>query len=396
MKKLITGLLKKKPHESMRDFNFRAGNFASIVGLIVNILLFSTKLAVGILVSSMAIVADAVNNLSDSFSSCMVIVSFKISKKPADKEHPFGHARIEYLFSSIVALIIVIVGVQLFWQSILKIKNPVEPNYSIAAVVVLAFSIAAKLFLSVFYMTIAEKINSSILKATSADSRADVLSTSVILLSIPVYYFTKFSVDSYLSLLVSVLIIKSGFEILKETIDHILGTAPAGEEIEKIKDFILSYDGIEGVHDMIVHDYGAAHRFVSAHAEVDAHTPILDSHAVIDKIESDAITRLGIQLLLHMDPIVKDDPELNVVLAKVHTAMKEAGFNFGIHDFRLVYSYRATNVIFDVDVPNDCKLNDRELSDKITAAIRKCEPTYNPVITLDRSYIRSSSIGIMK
>lgn len=396
MKNFVSLFIKRRPNENTSDFNFRAGNFASVFGLFVNLLLFGLKLAVGLMSASMAIVADAVNNLSDSFSNCISIVSFQIAKKPADKEHPFGHARVEYLFSSVLAIIIVIVGVQLFWHSLLKIREAKDIDYSLYSILVLSISILLKLFLSSFYMAIAKMIKSPILEASSADSRADVLSTSVILISIPVYFFTKRSIDSYLSLLVSILIIKSGFEILKDTIDRILGTSPSYEESSKIKKFILSYDGIEGVHDMIIHDYGTTRRFVSAHAEVDSNTQVLESHAIIDRIESDAVEYLGIQLILHMDPVVKDDPATNDAIKLVKRALKNTGFNFDFHDFRLVHSYRATNVIFDLDVPDECCLSDNEITNKVKSHIKKLEPTYNPVITLDRSYIRSQSIGSIK
>lgn len=396
MERFVSFFLKRKESESAKDFNFRAGNFASVFGLVVNILLFVLKLIVGVLASSVAIIADSINNLTDSFSSCIAVVSFQIAKKPADKEHPFGHARAEYLFSSVVAIIIVIVGVQLFWHSLLKIKNPLIPDYSIYAILILSFSILAKLFLSLFYMTIARKINSAILKATSVDSRADVLSTLIILISVFVYYFTYFSIDSYLGLIVSIFIIKSGFEILKNTIDHILGVAPTKKEITQIRDFILSYDGIEGVHDIIIHDYGANYSFVSAHAEVDASREILESHAIIEQLESDAVNKLGVQLIVHMDPIVKNNPEIEVAINKINLAIKKAGLLFEIHNFRLVNGYKVVNVIFDVNVPCQCKFSDAELSEKIKTQIKKIDPTYNPVITFDRYYIRSPYMGEIK
>lgn len=393
MEKLISLFLKHKPNESPTDFNFRAGNFASITGLFINILLFASKLLVGLLASSISIIADAINNLSDSFSSCIAIASFHISKKPADKNHPFGHARAEYLFSSVVAIVIVFLGIQLLYQSVLKIKNPSLPNFGWASIAVLIFSILAKLFLSVFYMTIAKKINSPLLEATSADSKADVLSTSIILISIPIYYFTKFYIDSYLGVLVSIFIVKSGFDILKETIDRILGEAPCPTEVKTVKNFIMNYENIAGVHDIIIHDYGPAHRFVSAHAEVDAKADILESHATIDKIEQDAVEQLHIQLILHMDPVILDDPEVNDAHAKIANALSGLNLDLDFHDFRMIRTYRAVNVLFDVAVPQTCSLSDVELSNKIQEAIKKLEPTFNPIITFDRNYIRSGTFG---
>lgn len=393
MEKFISLFLKQKPDEAAKDFNFRAGNFASFFGLFVNLLLFSSKLLIGVFASSISIIADAINNLTDTFSNGISIASFHISKKPADREHPFGHARAEYLFSSVVAIIIVVLGFQLLYQSILKIKNPSVPNFTIASVSVLIFSIAAKLFLSVFYLTIAKKIHSPLLEATSADSRADVLSTSVILISIPVYRITQFSVDSYLGVVVSILVIKSGFDILKDTIDRMLGAAPTREEVQQVRDFILSYDGIKGVHDIIIHDYGPTRRFVSAHAEVDAAGDMIVCHDIIDQIESDAIAKLNLQLLLHMDPIILDEPELNEARRKVGKALASLNIPLSFHDFRVVHRHHGINVIFDVEVPYDCKMSDAELSAKIVKAIKQQEPLFNPVITLDRSYIRSESIG---
>lgn len=392
MKRFISFFLKQRPNETLQDFNCRAGNFAGVFGLFVNALLFGGKLLAGVFASSISIIADAVNNLTDTFSNIISIASFQISKKPADKEHPFGHARAEYIFSSVVAVIIVVLGLQLFYQSALKIKTPTVPNFSVASIVVLIFSISAKLFLSAFYMVIAKKINSPLLEATSADSRADVLSTSVILFSIPVYYFTGFSVDSYLGVLASILVIKSGIDILKDTVDRMLGTAPTREEVERVHDFIMGYDGIYGVHDIIIHDYGPAHRFVTAHAEVDATANIIQSHEIIDRIESDAVEQLNMQLILHMDPVALDDHQLNEARRKVGEALASIDMPLSFHDFRMVHGYHVTNVVFDVAVPQECKLSDAELLHIIANAISKIEPTFKPIITFDRNYIRSESI----
>lgn len=365
------------------------GNFATIVGLVINILLFIIKFIAGIITKSISIKGDAINNLSDSFSSILSLISFKISSKPADKEHPFGHARTEYIFSSFMSMIIILISYKLVRESIEKILEPQKIVFSYITIIILLISIFAKYYQGIFYKKIGEKIDSNLLIANSVDSKSDVISTTSILIATVFSKFISFPVDGIMGIVVSIIIFKSGLEILIDTVNRIVGEAPTVQEEEKIIEFVESYDGILGTHDLIVHDYGSNHVFASIHAEVNAKKDVILSHEIIDKIENDAITKLGIQLIIHMDPLIVDDVRINKFNKYAEDCLREIDSSLSLHDFRIVDSGEIINLIFDVDVPAETEISDDTLKLKMVKKLRVINPKFHPVITVDRNYLKS-------
>ncbi len=362
------------------------GNLASGVGICINLLLFSIKLIAGLLTKSVAIIADAVNNLSDAGSSLIMIVSFKLSSRPADKEHPFGHARMEYLFSTLVGVVIIFVGAQLVLESIFKIRNAEEVFFTMRTAGILLVSIVLKLWLYFFYTKISRKIDSDIVKATATDSIADVVSTSVVLISLVVSPLIGINLDGYMGIIVGILIIKAGWDILSDMISKLVGEEISEEYEGKVKEFILGCEGIHGIHDLIVHDYGPGHVFATVHAEIDAKEDIMKSHELCDRIENEIIEELGIQLTIHMDPLILDDPKINAALEKIEGIVKEVDERLSIHDFRMVESYNRTNVIFDVEMSPEMKTDPEEIVEEINNRIIVANPRYYTFITVDKHH----------
>lgn len=362
------------------------GNLASGVGILINLLLFSIKLTAGLLTKSVAVIADAVNNLSDAGSSLIVIISFKLSSRPADKEHPFGHARMEYLFSTLVGVVIIFVGAQLVLESISKIRNPEEVFFTTQSAVILIVSILLKLWMYFFYTKISRKSNSDIIKATAVDSIADVVSTSAVLLSLLISPLIGINLDGYMGVVVGLLIIKAGWDILSDMISKLVGEQISDEYEEKVKEFISSYEGIHGIHDLIVHDYGPGHVFATAHAEVDAKEDIMKSHELCDRIENEIIKELGIQLTLHMDPLILDDPKINALSKEVERIVKEVDERLSIHDFRMVESYNRTNLIFDVELSPEMKIDSENMVEEINNKILELDSSYYTYITVDKHH----------
>ena len=362
------------------------GNLASGVGICINLLLFSIKLISGLLTKSVAIIADAVNNLSDAGSSLIMIVSFKLSSRPADKEHPFGHARMEYLFSTLVGVVIIFVGAQLVLESIFKIRNAEEVFFTMRTAGILLVSIVLKLWLYFFYTKISRKIDSDIVKATATDSIADVVSTSVVLISLVVSPLIGINLDGYMGIIVGILIIKAGWDILSDMISKLVGEEISEEYEGKVKEFILGCEGIHGIHDLIVHDYGPGHVFATVHAEIDAKEDIMKSHELCDRIENEIIEELGIQLTIHMDPLILDDPKINAALEKIEGIVKEVDERLSIHDFRMVESYNRTNVIFYVEMSPEMKTDPEEIVEEINNRIIVANPRYYTFITVDKHH----------
>ncbi|HHY06375.1 MAG TPA: cation transporter [Clostridia bacterium] len=363
------------------------GKKSSLIGIFVNVFLFIIKFAVGTLFHSVAVVADAVNSLADAGSSVISLISFKLSSKPADEKHPFGHERIEYIASSVVAVFILLLGIELLKTSFNKIVRPDEIEFSFVVVGVLLFSIAAKLWLYGFNIKLAKRIDSSMLRATAADSLSDVLATSSVLLSTILSPLLGFQLDGYVGILVSVFIMMSGLNILKETLDFLLGQVPSGELVELIDSYVKKYDGVLGIHDLVIHNYGPRRYFASVHVEVDAKEDILVSHDLIDNIERNIAQDLGIHLVIHLDPIITDDPfvnELRELTAKVVSGVDDS---LSMHDFRVVKGFTHSNLIFDVVIPHQCKKSDSEVIEEITQKIKEKDKNLFTVITIDRSYI---------
>lgn len=360
------------------------GTMTSVVGIVVNFLLFVGKFVVGTLFGSVAISADAINNLSDAGSSFISLISFKISSKPADREHPFGHARIEYIASMAVGVIVLFIGFDLLKESFLKILTPSSMEKSYIVLAVLVLSILAKLWLGLFYRSIAKKINSELLKAASADSFSDVFSTGATLLSALVWMFFDLNIDAYVGLIVSVFILIAGLKILNENKNIILGSAPDPEIIEIIRTKALEDKRIIGIHDLMVHSYGAGATIASFHAEVDGKGDFFEAHDLIDNIEKQLFHEYNINCTIHMDPIVTDDEHINALKIKVQDAVREVGETFSIHDFRCVAGPTHTNLIFDVEIPFEEKRSSKEISALIEKQIKNIDKTYFAVINIDR------------
>lgn len=391
---MISFLIQKfvKNPENVDNVNTRNsyGNMTSGVGMTINIFLFLIKLFAGLVTNSVAIIADAVNNLSDSGSSLIMFVSFKLSSKPADEEHPFGHGRIEYLLSIAVGVIIIIVGFQLVLESIHKIRNPEEVSLTLLSAIILMVSILLKLWLYFFYHKIGNKINSNIIMATATDSMADVASTSVVLISLLISPLIGINLDGYMGVIVGLLILKAGYDILSEMVSKLLGERVSEEYEGKINDFILNYEGIHGVHNLIVHDYGPGQVFASVHAEIDAKEDIMKSHELCDRIEEDIEKEYGIQLTIHMDPLVFDDPVINKALSEVERIVDEIDPALSVHDFRMVESYYRTNLIFDVEMLGDMEMEKKELVRKINEKLLEINPRYYTYITIDKHHFHKT------
>lgn len=360
------------------------GTLTSIVGIIVNILLFAGKFLIGTLFGSVAISADAINNLSDAGSSLISLISFKISGKPADREHPFGHARIEYIASMAVGVIVLFIGFDLLKESFFKILEPAPMSKSLIVPIVLALSILAKLWLGFFYKGVGKTINSEILRAAAADSFSDVLSTGATLASALVWMIFDLNVDAYVGLVVSVFILIAGLKILNENKNIILGSAPDPEIIETIKEHALSNDKILGIHDLMVHTYGAGATIASFHAEVDGKGDFFEAHDLIDNIEKELLAEHNIACTIHMDPIVTDDEEINALKGRVIESIKAIDERWHIHDFRCVTGPTHTNIIFDVEVPFEDARTSKEISSAIEAQIKSLNEKYFAVINVDR------------
>lgn len=383
-KLLIKLFIKNADATENKTVRRNLGTMTSIVGIIINFLLFAGKGLAGFIFHSVAITADAINNLSDAGSSLISLISFKISSKPADREHPFGHARIEYIASMAVGVIILFIGFDSLKESISKIITPLPMEKSGIVLAVLALSILAKLWLGFFYKSIGKRINSEILRAASTDSFSDVLSTGAALISTLVWMFFDFNIDAYVGFVVSVLILVAGLKILNENKNIILGAAPDPEIIEIIKENALENPKIIGIHDLIVHSYGAGATIASFHAEVDSKSDLCEVHDVIDNIEKHLLSEHNIACTIHMDPIVTDDEKLNELRCRVEAAVKGVGQIFRIHDFRCVSGPTHTNLIFDIEIPFEEKRSNREIVSAVECEIKKIDDTYFAVINIDR------------
>lgn len=364
------------------------GKAASAVGVGVNLLLFVLKALSGVLSGSLAITADAFNNLSDASSSVVSLLGFKLAGRPADAEHPYGHGRYEYLSALTVAVMILVIGVELLKGSIGKIIHPVAVEYSALALMILVCSIAMKVWLSAFNRTMGKKIGSSALTAAADDSRNDVIATSAVLLCGVIARLTGLNLDGYMGAAVALFILYSGVNLVRETIDPMLGSMPDQAEVDHIRDRILSYPGVLGVHDLLVHDYGPGRQFASVHVEMSAAEDPLASHDVIDNIERDFLEKEGLHLVVHYDPVATDDPRLPVLNACVTEIAKEIHPAITIHDLRIVPGVSHTNVVFDCVLPYSSELNARSVRQKIASEVAQRYPCHYCVITTERSFVR--------
>ena len=381
-----------KDYKCKDDARVRAkcASSASIVGIVSNIFLSLMKIVVGIISGSIAITADAVNNIADAASSIITLVGFRLAVKPADKEHPYGHARIEYITGLIVSMVICVLGIEFFINSVNALIHPTETDYSTAALVILGISIVIKFWQGLFYRAVGKHISSSALIATSADSRNDSITTAAVLIGALISKFSGINLDGWLGIAVACFIIKSGIELVMETSDPLLGIAPSEEFVVSIGKRIMSYNDVLGYHDLVVHNYGHDRTFASVHVEVAAEKDILESHDLIDNIEFD-FKKSGIQLVIHLDPVITADEELRELRREVEGIIalvsNELNCPLSMHDFRVVKGVTHTNLIFDVVVPFECKLNECDIRQLITDKVRTLSHEYNTVIEIDRSYI---------
>ena len=363
----------------------RCGTAASIIGIIVNALLFAGKFAVGVIVGSIAMQADGINNLSDAGSSVISFISFKISEKPADREHPYGHARIEYVASMIVSFIVMIIGFELLKESIGKITSPdSSTEFSIVSIVVLSASMLVKLLLGLFNRSIGRRIDSDVMKATAADSFSDALATTGVLVAMLVMKATGFDADGYMGIIVALIIIVAGVKILLETKDRILGGAPDEETVSAIKEIVSRYPEALGIHDMYIHSYGAGKTIASLHIEVDGADDIYKTHDVIDNIEKQIATELSVLCTIHMDPIVTDDDKVTALRTEVEAKLSAIDERLTLHDFRFVEGETHTNLIFDICAPFELKMSNEAIISAAQKSISELSDKYFCVICVDR------------
>lgn len=362
------------------------GNLAGFIGIILNFILFLIKLSVGVIAGSVAIMADAFNNLSDAASSIITIIGFKLANKPADAEHPFGHGRIEYLSALIVSFLVMLVGLQFVKSSLDRILNPSTVVFELIPFILLVISIFFKLWLSKFNRTIGNKINSSALKAAATDALGDVFTSSTVVISFLLAKFTEFPIDGYIGVFVACAIIYSGYGLIKETLNPLLGEAPDPILVNNISDMVMSYENITGIHDLVVHNYGPGRVMASIHAEIPADIDIMTIHHIIDTAEREISKKLNIYLVIHMDPICVDTEEIVEARKVVEEVLKTYPVVRSLHDFRVVGENNIKNLIFDIVVsPSD--LNHEYTTDIISNLIQKdiktLQPEYNCVITVD-------------
>lgn len=389
MDKIVKAIFKKTDMDNENERKEAYGKFSGIVGIIANILLFAGKFIAGTVFSSVAVVADGFNNLSDAGSSLISFVSFKLSGKPADKEHPYGHARIEYITSMIVSFLILTVGIDLLKTSVEKILNPEESQFSIIMMIVLAASIVVKLGLYIMNRTLGKKVKSIMLLATATDSLSDTLATTVVVISLIIGELFAINLDGYMGVLVAGFIIFAGIRVLRDTMNSIIGTAPELEFKEEIAKFVKDYDPlILGTHDLMVHSYGTGNYFASIHVEVSGKENFYACHDIIDNVEKDIRDKMNVHLVIHLDPIEADDEAVGIVRTKVSDDVcklgKELQSEFSIHDFRMVPGETHTNLIFDVVVPFDCKYSGREIAKLVKSRIEKFDGNYVAVVNIDR------------
>lgn len=362
---------------------------ASIVGILCNLILSIIKISVGFISSSVSITADGFNNLSDMASSIITMVGIKLANRPADKEHPFGHGRMEYLSALVVAFMVMLVGVQFVKTSFERILNPVAVSFEIIPFILLLISLLIKLWLSRFNKFMGLKINSTALKAASVDALGDVFTSSCVLISFLAAKFTTLPIDGYVGLIVSAAILYAGYSLIKDTISPLLGEAPDEELVKKIKQGVLSYDNIIGVHDLIIHNYGVGKCMASIHAEIPSNIDLVTIHEIIDSAEREISQKLNIYLVIHMDPMCIHDDKINKVKGEVQEILLKYKTIKSMHDFRITEGKDKINIIFDIEV-NAYEVNtpdkEEELKGKLESDIKKLNPLYNCVITIDKYF----------
>lgn len=374
----------KKP--AVRD---AYGKLAGVVGIMSNALLCVMKIAIGLISGSIAIIADGVNNLADGGSSVITLLGFKLASMPEDEDHPYGHARYEYLSGLVVSFIIILVGFELLKSSIDKILNPTPLEFSWTVVLVLVLAILIKIWQAVFNISAGKKIDSLTLMTTGADSRNDVISTTVVLVSLLIGHFAEVQLDGFMGMLVALFIMWSGISLVRETISPLLGEAPDSELVQEIESIAMSYDSVLGIHDLEVHNYGPGKIFASVHIEVDSAVDVMVSHDLVDNIEQRLRTDLNINITAHLDPVNVSDPNRAPLTELLRDAIAEVPEFLSFHDLRIVSGPTHTNVIFDVVVSHDCKMPESEILRFFNQKLSTYNDTFFAAINIDKSYIRT-------
>ncbi len=369
----------------------KAGKRAGIVGICANLMLFAVKLAAGVLSGSVSVVADAVNNLSDAGSSIIVMLGYILSAKPADKKHPYGHARIEYLCTLFISIIITFLGYELISGSVKNIVSGGEGAvFVILPAVIMGASVAVKLFLAVYFRSVGKRIGSASLSASAVDSLGDVGATAAVIIGMIISPYTGPATDGVLGCLIGLYIFIMGVKLIYESSNTLLGVAPGPELVSTIVKKLKSYEGVMGIHDLVLHNYGEGRFFASVHLEVDSEVDIMVSHDRIDNIEADFAREMGIHLVIHLDPVEMHNEKLNSLKASVRGAIDEISSEISspvsMHDFRAVFGITHTNLIFDVVVAHDLPVSEKELCARISSEIKRIDKSLNTVITVDRDY----------
>ena len=383
---LLRTFIKNSDHSEDPKVRAAIGILSGIVGIVCNVLLCGGKLAVGIATGSVSITADAMNNLSDAPSSVVTMLGFRLAERPADEEHPFGHARYEYLSGLAVSALILIIGVELAKSSLDKVLHPAAVEFGWTTAAVLVGSILVKLWMSLFNTRLSKTIHSATLAATAADSRNDVITTSAVLLAALIEHFTAFRADGWMGLAVSCFILYSGVGLAKDTISPLLGENADPELREKIVDNIRACPKVLGFHDLMVHDYGPGQRFASIHVEMDRREDPMECHEIIDDLERECLKSHGVHLVIHYDPVVTNDPELDRMHVRVEQLLHTYDIRLGVHDFRMVPGKGHVNLIFDVVLPTDLRGQEADITAALEKALNQGSGvTYYPVITFDQS-----------
>ena len=364
------------------------GVLCGAVGIVINLLLFALKLLAGTLAGSVAVTADAFNNLSDAGASIVTLLGFRLAGQKPDTEHPFGHGRLEYVSGLIVALVILLMGVELLRDAVSAIVHPETVVCSALTVTILLVSIAAKFYMYCYNRAVGKKIGAAAMQATAADSLSDCAATAAVLLSTLAGHFFGWKIDGWCGLAVSLLILWAGYQAARDTLSPLLGQPPTEEFVQRIRDIVMANETICGVHDLVVHDYGPGRVMISLHAEVPAHGDILAMHDEIDNVERELREKLGCEAVIHMDPIVTDDETVNEKRREIDALVHGIDESISIHDFRMVTGPTHTNIIFDAVVPYGCRLTDREAEEQIKKAVRGLDERYYAIVQIDKSYVR--------
>lgn len=377
--------------ENTENLRLRKGKAAGIVGIVANIALFAVKIVIGLISGSISVIADAFNNLSDAGSSVFVFVGYHFSGKPADREHPYGHARMEYLCGLFISVIITVLGIELLRDSAGKIISGTgAASFELLSVIIMAITMLGKAALAVYYFVTAKKIGSDVLRASAVDSIGDIFATGAVVAGMLLTPVLGKYTDAILGAIISIYIIVLGVKLIWESSDTLIGRAPDRELIASIVQKIRSYEGVLGIHDLVIHSYGAGRVFASVHVEVDANGDIMASHDLCDNIENDFRSEGKIELVIHMDPVQHSDPKVNALRGEISEIIShisaEQGSPASMHDFRAVFGHTHSNLIFDVAITDEFPLSDRELCRVIDGEVKKLSPLYNTVITVDRDY----------